>query len=152
MKKIAFQLSRILFGIVILLSACKQGSISEQKTRWKEEVIQTETDFAAMAAEEGIGNAFVYYAADDAVLMRSNKLIKGKEAIAAKYGVFNSEKVKLSWKPDFVEVSGSGDLAYTYGQYIYSVIDSLGEIKSDTGVFHTVWKRQPDGNWKFVWD
>lgn len=141
-----------LFSLLLLISSCQQEDNSKLIIQWQEEVIQTEADFAKMAVKEGIGNAFIYYAADSAVLMRSNKLIKGKEAIAAKYGEFNSDKVKLSWKPDFVEVSASGDLAYTYGQYIYSVIDSLGEVKSDTGVFHTVWKRQIDGNWKFVWD
>lgn len=36
--------------------------------------------------------------------------------------------------------------------YTYSVTDSTGETKSSSGIFHTVWKRQADGTWKFVWD
>jgi ketosteroid isomerase-like protein len=27
-----------------------------------------------------------------------------------------------------------------------------GEVGEYQGVFHTVWKRQPDGTWKYVWD
>ena len=28
----------------------------------------------------------------------------------------------------------------------------MTDPSSEEGVFHTVWKRQPDGSWKFVWD
>ena len=59
---------------------------------------------------------------------------------------------KLIWKPDFVDVSASGDLAYTYGAYTYSYKDSTGAIVEQGGIFHTVWKRQADGGWRFVWD
>ena len=58
----------------------------------------------------------------------------------------------LSWKPDFVDVSASGDLGYTYGHFTYSYTDSTGTIMESSGVFHTVWKRQADGSWLFVWD
>ena len=106
-----------------------------------------------MAQKEGIPKAFLMYAADDAVLLRGEKLIIGKESIRASYkSLEKSENTSLTWSPDFVNVSSSGDLGYTYGRYVYSVTDSLGNTKSSEGVFHSVWKRQPDGNWRFVWD
>jgi ketosteroid isomerase-like protein len=121
---------------------------------WKKEIVDTELAFAQMAQKEGIPKAFLTYAADDAVLMRNNSLIIGMESIRES---FNNQKaelgsVSLTWKPDFVDVASSGDLGYTYGKYSYTVIDSTGNEKTDTGIFHTVWKRQPDGKWKFVWD
>ena len=58
----------------------------------------------------------------------------------------------LSWKPDFIDVSDSGDMAYTYGKALYTYTDSLGVTKEYPALFHTVWKRQEDGSWKFVWD
>jgi ketosteroid isomerase-like protein len=58
----------------------------------------------------------------------------------------------LVWKPDYVDVSKSGDLGYTYGTYNYTSLDSLGNEQSSSGVFHTVWKRQEDSSWKFVSD
>jgi len=64
----------------------------------------------------------------------------------------DSENVSLVWEPDFVDVSASGDLAYTYGKFIYTLTDSLGKDQVMEGIFHTVWKRQTDGTWKFVWD
>lgn len=58
----------------------------------------------------------------------------------------------LTWKPDFVEVSSSGDLAYTYGWYQFSMTDTAGKVARDTDEFHTIWKRQPDGEWRYIWD
>jgi ketosteroid isomerase-like protein len=52
----------------------------------------------------------------------------------------------------FVDVAASGDLAYTYGQYTISSKDENGKEITKSGVFHTVWKQQSDGSWKYVWD
>jgi ketosteroid isomerase-like protein len=138
--------------LVLLLFSCtqqKQGDIEI----WKKEIVDTEHAFAAMAKTEGVAKAFVTFAADDAVLLRSNELIKGKEAIKASYGIrFFSEEAALTWSPDFVDVSSSGDLGYTYGKYSYTSSDSLGNAITNEGIFHTVWKRQSDNTWKFVWD
>jgi hypothetical protein len=43
-------------------------------------------------------------------------------------------------------------MAYTYGQHTFEATDDSGGIIEDTGIFHTVWKRQPDGQWRYVWD
>jgi ketosteroid isomerase-like protein len=88
------------------------------------------------------------------VISRGGKLIKGKAAIADFCGknLPVKEKVTLTWEPEFVDVSSSGDMAFTYGTFRHSVVDSAGKCASSTGIFHTVWKRQRDGSWKFVWD
>jgi ketosteroid isomerase-like protein len=135
---------------LLFLIACGPPRIPGDVEQWKHEIIQTEQDFANMAREEGIEKAFTTFADDDAVLLRNDDLVIGKQAIAALYKGQNSKG--LSWKPDFVEVSKSGDLGYTYGRYRFTTIDSLGQTQVQTGVFHTVWKRQEDGAWRFVWD
>jgi len=145
-------LSRILFITICLLFifSCKQNNLEIKKEKWKQEILETEQNFEKLLKEEGIHNAFVAYAAKDAVLMRDNALIVSKDTIDAYYK--NSNTKNLSWAPDYIDVSSSGDLAYTYGKYNYTYKDSLGNTLVDTGVFHTVWKRQDDGSWKFVWD
>lgn len=120
--------------------------------KWKDEILETEQNFATMAAEEGIRKAFLTYAAEDAVLMRKNTLGIGKKAITVHFENQKSKDVSLTWKPDFVDVSESGDLGYTYGHYTFSYIDSRGNTIENKGIFHTVWKKQPDGTWRFVWD
>ena len=86
--------------------------------------------------------------------MRNNSLIIGIEALKERFEKDKSvgDKVSLDWKPDFVDVALSGDLGYTYGKYTYTTTDSIGKSKVIEGVFHTVWKRQTDGKWKYVWD
>lgn len=139
--------------IVLLLSpilfACQ--SQEENLEKWKQEIVETEKEFTAMAQKEGIPLAFLAFAAEDAVLMRNNTLVIGKEALKESFQG-SPENVSLSWKPDFVDVAASGDLGYTYGKFVYTLTDSLGNENVMEGVFHTVWKRQADGNWKFVWD
>ena len=118
--------------------------------QWKEEIRQTEKAFADMVAEEGLHKAFVTFAADDAVLLRNDKLFMGKAAIDSLYAGYDSKG--LTWSPEHIEVAASGDLAYTYGYYTNTYTDEDGNEQQSTGVFHSVWKRQKDGSWKYVWD
>lgn len=141
-----------ILALLLILPSCTQEKKGNIGT-WKKEIIDTEQAFASMAKTDGVPKAFITFAADDAVLLRNNELIKGKEAIKVSYNKrFSSENATLTWAPDFVDVSSSGDLGYTYGKYVYTTIDSLGNSTASEGIFHTVWKRQSDGTWKFVWD
>jgi len=133
-----------------LVFACNPEADSVEK--WKNEIIETEKSFSALAQEEGMAKAFLTYAAEDAVLMRNNALIIGKEALSESFQSAGTENGTLAWTPEFVDVAASGDLGYTYGNFIYTSTDSLGNEHVAEGVFHTVWKRQSDGTWKFVWD
>ncbi len=139
--------------LIITSSACLPFSKNEVMEDWKNEILLAEIDFAQMAANEGIPKAFLYYAAEDAVLMRNNQLIIGKGAIKNNYtSLEKDENVKLTWKADYVDVSSSGDLGYTYGEYTYTYKDEAGNTQIEKGIFHTVWKRQKNGDWRFVWD
>ncbi|WP_436515613.1 YybH family protein [Ekhidna sp. To15] len=144
-------LSTIAFFALSLISCTPKAEQSKMEA-WKNEIMQVETDFARMAQEKGISPAFRAFAAEEVALLRGGELVIGKEALDATYSNERNPNVSLTWTPDFIDVSNSGDMAYTYGNYVFSRRDSLGNVSSDTGVFHTVWKRQKDGKWKFVWD
>lgn len=138
--------------IILVLVGCQTKTTEQQIENWKQEVVSTEKAFAEMAKDKGIEAAFVAFADSNAVINRENSVLKGVSAVKEFYHSRDLSNVELSWAPDFVDVSSSGDLAYTYGKYIYAVTDSLGNKTESTGIFHTVWKRQSDGSWKFVWD
>jgi len=145
----------LLYLIVLtILLACNSPKNEDSRDKWKNEILNTEKEFAEMVLNEGIGKAFLHFAADDAVLMRNDKLIIGKTSIRGmhKNNMSKDQNVSLTWYPDFIDVSKSGDLGYTYGKYKFTVKDSLGNSKVNEGVFHTVWKRQEDGQWRYVWD
>ena len=140
----------IILLICLISYSCNMEPDKQSVEKWKQEILDTEQEFAEMAKKEGIHIAFIAFASEDAVLMRNNKLILGKKEIDLHLKGQISKG--LSWKPDFVDVASSGDLGYTYGHYTYSDMDSKGKTIESTGIFHTVWKRQTDGKWRFVWD
>jgi ketosteroid isomerase-like protein len=117
-----------------------------------QEIRQVEEDFANLADEKGVAVGFYEFAAEGAVINRGG-LIKGRDAIKAFYDPIEKAGTKFQWSPDTVVVSESGDMGYTYGKYQHFEKDSLGNFKvASSGVFHTVWKKQKDGSWKYVWD
>ena len=141
------------FGVVAYLwVGCDQPTHEEDIKQWTDEIIQVEQDFNDMAQAQGLAVAFEHFAAEDGVLRRRNKIVKGKKAIRDWYQEDVRPNETLTWKPTFVDVSSLGDMAYTYGDFIFTSIDSIGNKKENRGIFHTVWKRQADGSWRYVWD
>jgi len=141
-----------LIVLIVLLNSCHTPSAPSKHESYKSELFEVEKEFCAMAQSEGIQKAFLHFAADSSVILRGDRLLKGKEAIRLHYESVPAKGVKLEWTPDFADVSGSGDLGYTFGKYTFLKTDSTGHMIRSTGIFHTVWRRQPDGHWKFVWD
>lgn len=141
----------ILMSLFAILS-CKTESHEDAMARQKAEILSAERAFAETVKKEGMKEGFLAFASEDAVLKRGNKLIKGKQAIADYFDKQTLQNVRLEWEPDFVDVSASGDLGYTYGPYEFEATNQAGEIIQDRGIFHTVWRKQADGSWRYVWD
>lgn len=117
----------------------------------KQEIRDAEAAFDKAAKEKGIAEAFYEFAAEDATINRG-KLVHGRDAIREFYLNAKMETVQLNWSPDSVFVSQSADMGYTYGKYKLVETDSTGKSSTKEGIFHTVWKKQKDGSWKYVWD
>jgi len=144
MKKVPFYLI-----FILLVASCKQP-VSIESAR--NEIFQTEKEFEKMASEKGLAEAFYFFADENAVIKRENdSLIKGRENIRHYYDKNANPNAKLSWTPDYIDVSACGTLGYTYGKYQYAVKDTLGNPIEHTGIFHTVWKKQ-NNQWRYVWD
>jgi ketosteroid isomerase-like protein len=147
MKKI------ILLFALLLFIGCDKKTETPNPEALKAEVFKAEDDFKNMAQAKGIQEAFYTFADSNAVIKRDNdSLIQGKEAIKVFFNDPKFKKASVTWKPDYVDVSSDGTLAYTYGKYVWTTTDSVGNKKDFKGRFHTVWKKQKDGSWKFVWD
>ena len=138
--------------LVFLICSCQTGQ-PDQRQSTETAVRQAEKDFETMAAEKNIAEAFWYFADSTAVIKRQNDtLIQGKDAIKNYYSADEYKTAVVKWSPDFVESSHDGTMAYTYGKYTWQFKDSAGKVNEFKGVFHTVWKKQSDGSWKYVWD
>lgn len=132
-----------------ILSSCNKKIDKESV---KKEIAETEKAFEKMASEKGIAEAFYHFADENAAIKRNNGIIAGKQNIKDFYNKENLINATVNWSPDFIEVSDDGTLGYTYGKYLWRIEDEDGKIQELKGVFNTVWKRQKDNNWKYVWD
>ncbi len=139
--------------VSIVMGWCTNKSSKQDKAQYKQEIIQAEHDFAKMVKEQGLQAGFAFFADSNAVMRRADEsLIIGKTAIEEHFGKSRYKDAILEWEVDFVDVAESGDLGYTYGRYTFVAKDSMGNLVKSAGVFHTVWKRQGDGTWRYVWD
>ena len=135
---------------IFLLMACNRPP---DKNILEKEIFNTEKSFEKMCAEKGVAEAFYFFADDSAVIKRDNDtLIIGKENIKNYHNNDFYKTAAVKWAPDFIDVSNDGSMAYTYGKYIWTAKDESGSVTEFKGVFHTVWKRQKDNSWKYVWD
>jgi ketosteroid isomerase-like protein len=126
-------------------------SCSDKSKKTAEGVLlQTDRDFSSMSVRDGMFKAFLFYIADDGVILRNNSYpAKGKENLADRFSGKSDTSFILSWEPLFEKISESGDLGYTYGLHT-NKDKQTGEITK--GTYITIWQRQKDGSWKFVLD
>ncbi len=112
-------------------------------------------EFSRMSVDEGAVEAFLYYMADDMTIYpRFGHPIQGKETyrkISAAAGDAG-KKSRLEWEPCIADVSRAGDLGYTLGRYTLTITEASEEVQVKYGYYVTIWKRQPGGSWKFVFD
>jgi ketosteroid isomerase-like protein len=142
-----------LFIFLLLLSGCSPKSETKNLTYVKLEIVKTEKDFEKLVAEKGIAEGFYQFADSNAVIKREHDtLIIGKKNIKNYYLNSKSQNASVTWSPDAVTVSAAGDMASSYGKYTWAIKDSSGKEKILKGIFHTVWKKQKDGTWKYIWD
>lgn len=150
------QRSKFLLNILVLglLSACvSPPSPENDPVALKEELRQAEADFAQRVAEKGLRDAFTYFAADEAAVIRDERLIGGRDSIGAVYAGAEGKDISLTWAPEKIDVAASGDLGYTYGKYTFIQRDSTGKEQARSeGYYRTIWKRQADGSWRYVLD
>ena len=58
----------------------------------------------------------------------------------------------MTWSPVHVDVSESGDLAYSFGNYEFRSVGKPGKPAVEHDKYTTIWKKQKDGRWKVVLD
>jgi len=112
-----------------------------------------EQRFAAAVASKDSKAFLSFWAEDAAIFPPGNPILVGKEKILASWSdVVSNPDVSLTWSPDKVEVSASGDLGYTYGNYRWTGRDSAGRPAVHNGKYVTIWRKEKDGQWRAVVD
>jgi ketosteroid isomerase-like protein len=138
---------------LLVLNGCSPKSEKKNSAYVKLQIIKTEKDFEKLVAEKGLAEGFYQFADSNAVIKRENDtLIIGKDNIKSYYSNPKYQDKTVTWSPDAVIVSDAGDMASSYGKYVWISKDSSGKEQISKGIFHTVWKKQKDGSWKYIWD
>jgi ketosteroid isomerase-like protein len=140
------------FVAIAALSAPLLSFAAPDKHKLKAEVAQMEDAFCAMAQEKGVLAAFKHFAAPDVAFIDTDpRKYRGPEAVLQRMGE-DKPGVKLTWSAMFTDVSDDGTLGYNYGRYESRRTGDDGTEVVRGGFFLTIWKRQPDGSWKYVMD
>ena len=113
-----------------------------------EQLFDVDRNFSDSAAKIGFNKAFIEFAHPDAVLLRENSMpVAGKQAITNIYEKADTTGIRFSWEPLAGDIAESGELGYTYGIYTLQV-DTIVE----KGTYVSIWKKDDNGNWKYVLD
>ena len=124
----------------------------------KDQMMATDKAFSAMSVQKGAHAAFLAYMADDVLLYEgAHPPILGKAAAATYYA--DQEKKtptygtqRLEWTPTGADASEDGSLGTTHGTWTLSAKKADGSAVHVTGYYVTEWRRQKDGQYKFVAD
>lgn len=105
-------------------------------------IVAAERAFAADAPSMGIAGSFNKWSVPEAIVIGGGQAQRIGDAYPD--GPRPADEPLLEWWPNFAGISRSGDLGFTTGGV------QVGGRR--TGHYFTVWKRQPDGGWKWVYD
>jgi ketosteroid isomerase-like protein len=146
----ALFLAAMLASAPSLASAAGTGQESQTAHAALDQVITVERAFAADSLQMGVKRSFLKYAATDGVIFRPQPV----PAVATIEKDPDDDKgATLDWWPSMGAIASSGDLALSVGPWV--IRDPNGaapEQKEVYGYYATVWRKQPDGSWKFVID
>lgn len=105
-------------------------------------VVAAERAFAADAPSMGIAGSFNKWSVPDAILIAGGQAQRIGEVYPD--GPRPADEPLLEWWPNFAGIARSGELGFTTG--------GVAVNGQRTGHYFTIWKKQPDGTWKWVYD
>lgn len=154
-----FRLTFVSVTGLLLLAGCNTAppapttpavDISAEKAKIRDLEAAWSKDAAAKDLDKSVAN----YADDAILMMPGSPASKTKDAVRASWkGMLDDPNLKISFAPDRIEVSASGDLATTQGSYTMTVTNpKTKKPVEDKGSYLTVYKKQADGNWKAIKD
>lgn len=132
------------FMLAFLLCAFQATNLTRDEAL--ESLANAERNFSATSEAKGLHQAFVDNMAEDGLVF-APKPANGKKLHASA----PASTAYLSWYPAYADISSSLDWGYTTGPY--KLKPSAEEDKVvGAGFYLSVWRRQPDGQWKVAID
>ena len=112
-----------------------------------------DAQWLAAAQAHDLEKILPFWSDDATILAPGSPAVVGKSAIRQYVsGAFATPGFSISWKTDKIEIAKSGDMAYSTGSDKISVNTPDGKTVTEENRSIAVWKKQPDGSWKCVYD
>jgi ketosteroid isomerase-like protein len=139
------------FLAVALAASLAAGCSPTSKEQLKEEVLAADKAFCAKALKDGPQAAFESVIADNGKLL--SEIRTGKDAVRTVFMQL-PPSARVSWEPSYVDVADSGDLAYTWGRYTWTIpnVTPGKPPVMHRGTYVTIWRKTNYGVWKVVLD
>lgn len=134
---------------LLILCAVVSGLGLQQRSARSSDLdalVATERAFSRAAAELGTRDAFLAFMADDSIVFAPGP-VNGRKSWEPR----PKRPGLLSWQPSYADISAAGDMGYDMGPWEFRP-DGAGGKPAAFGNFMTVWKKQPDGSFKFALD
>jgi len=138
--------------IAALIGGC--GPAPFDRLAEQQRLLQRDAEWAAVAAAgKDVDTAASYWSDDAVILPQGQPSVTGKAAIHAFVASsFATPGFTVHWKSEAPEFSPDGKLAYMRGANEITVPGPDGTTLKLAGRALTVWRKDPDGQWRCVVD
>lgn len=143
----------LILAALMLIAGCCRNPFEIDTDQARSDILLAEKEFARMAADSGITEAFIFFADKDAAVLRGEKKSCREKTVSASIleagilmGFPSNGPLTLSMSR--LRVTSAILMAGMFIRW-QTAQDRRYPLRE---FFHTVWKKQPDGSWKFVWD
>src|SRR6476661_10063496 len=119
-----------------------------------QKLLRRDAEWADLAsAGKDVERIVSYWSVDAVVIPQGQPVVEGKPAIRA--FVASSLQIpgfKIHWVSEKVTFSPDGKLAYMHGRNTMTVPGANGALVTIAGRGITIWRLEPDGQWRCVVD
>jgi len=141
---------RLLITIAVLaVTICAAPARASQAS---DSLLNADRALAAQSHAIGFVAAYSKAMAPDARKFDSESMPAiGSQAILALMAKYPPD-LTLDWTPQEAVVADSGELGFTWGTYVATFHNKAGKPITSYGKYMDVWRRQPDGTWRWIAD
>ena len=141
--------ARTMIGLMVLLASA--GAPAQKAGDTAAGVRAADAAWLKVFSAQDLDKSVAFFDEQGSMLVPNIPIATGKKAVAKEIAT-SFAYGSVVWHLNKAGVSRSGDLGYTNGTYIFTVKDPTAKPAIDRGKYLTVWKKQPDGSWKVLFD
>jgi len=148
------QISRLILVLGTMISVVSCATPAFDPASESQKVLRRDAEWADLASAGKDVERIVSYWSDDAIVIpQGQPVVEGKAAIRA--FVMSSLQIpgfKIHWVSEGPIFSPDGKLAYMRGRNTMTVPGANGALVTLVGRGITIWRLEPDGQWRCVVD